>query len=38
MKKDKKAEGNIVHFVLPVRIGQVITRDLTVEEVTEALR
>ncbi|MGN0201778.1 MAG: 3-dehydroquinate synthase family protein [Candidatus Cryptobacteroides sp.] len=38
MKKDKKAEGQIVHFVLPVRIGQVITRELPVEEVVEALR
>jgi len=38
MKKDKKAEGSIVHFVLPVRIGEVITRDLTVEEAVDLLK
>lgn len=37
MKKDKKAQGDIIHFVLPVKIGEVITRDLTVEEAVEAL-
>ena len=37
MKKDKKAEGSIVHFVLPVSIGHVETRDLTVEEVVKLL-
>ena len=33
MKKDKKAEGAKVHFVLPRRIGDVVTMELTVEEV-----
>ena len=33
MKKDKKAEGGIVHFVLPLDIGHVETRDLQPEEV-----
>lgn len=37
MKKDKKAQGDIIHFVLPVKIGEVITRDLTVDEAVEAL-
>ena len=32
MDKDKKAEGGLVHFVLPERIGSVIIRDLSVEE------
>ena len=38
MKKDKKAEGDIVHFVLPVSIGTVCTRDLKIEEAVSALR
>jgi 3-dehydroquinate synthetase len=33
MKKDKKAEGNKIHFVLPKAIGEVETVALTVEEV-----
>lgn len=33
MKKDKKAEGGKVHFVLPKAIGEVEIVDLTVEEV-----
>ena len=33
MKKDKKAEGGKIHFVLPKAIGQVEIVDLTVEEV-----
>ena len=33
MKKDKKAEGGIVHFVLPLGIGHVETRDLQPEQV-----
>ena len=37
MDKDKKAEGNLVHFVLPERIGSVIIRDLTVAEALNAL-
>ena len=31
MDKDKKAEGALVHFVLPERIGSVIIRDLPVD-------
>ena len=37
MDKDKKAEGALVHFVLPERIGSVILRDLTVTEALNAL-
>lgn len=33
MKKDKKAEGGKVHFVLPKAVGDVQTVELTVEEV-----
>ena len=33
MKKDKKAEGGIIHFVLPASIGDVRIVDMTVEEV-----
>ena len=33
MKKDKKAEGGKVHFVLPKAVGDVQTAELTVEEV-----
>ncbi len=33
MKKDKKAEGGKVHFVLPKTVGDVQTVELTVEEV-----
>jgi 3-dehydroquinate synthetase len=33
MKKDKKAEGGKIHFVLPVSIGDVEIVDLSVEEV-----
>ena len=33
MKKDKKAEGDKIHFVLPKAIGEVETVALTVEEV-----
>lgn len=33
MKKDKKAEGGKVHFVLPKAVGEVEVVDLTVEEV-----
>ncbi len=32
MKKDKKAQGGKVHFVLPLRIGRVETRSLSPEE------
>ena len=37
MKKDKKADGTVIHFVLPLGIGQVVTHDLRVEEAVEAL-
>lgn len=37
MKKDKKAEGNIIHFVLPLSIGHVETSDLSVEEVVKLM-
>lgn len=33
MKKDKKAEGGIIHFVLPASIGDVRIVDMTVDEV-----
>ena len=33
MKKDKKAEKNIVHFVLPKAIGEVEVVELTVDQV-----
>lgn len=38
MKKDKKAEGRKVHFVLPKAIGDVEIVDLTVEEVVALLK
>ena len=37
MGKDKKAEGGLVHFVLPGWVGRVVIRDLTVEEVLKRL-
>ncbi len=37
MKKDKKADGASVHFVLPLGIGRVETRELRVEDAVEAL-
>ena len=37
MDKDKKAEGGLVHFILPERIGSVIQRDLTVAAALKAL-
>ena len=33
MKKDKKAEGGIIHFVLPASVGDVRIVDMTVEQV-----
>ena len=33
MRKDKKAEGGKIHFVLPRAIGDVEMTDLTVDEV-----
>ncbi len=38
MRKDKKAEGGKVHFVLPKAIGDVVMVDLTVDEVVELLK
>ena len=38
MRKDKKAEGGKVHFVLPNAIGKVEIVDLTVDEVVELLK
>ena len=38
MDKDKKAEGGLVHFVLPERIGSVIIRDLAVRDVVNYLK
>lgn len=38
MRNDKKAEGGLVHFVLPVKIGQVETRSLSPDEVTRLLQ
>ena len=38
MRKDKKAEGAVVHFVLPLGIGHVETRTLRVEDAVEALK
>ena len=37
MDKDKKAEGGLVHFVLPERIGSVVIRDLSVAVALNAL-
>jgi len=38
MKKDKKAEGSFIHFVLPLEIGHVEIRDLSPEAVILALK
>ena len=37
MGRDKKAEGGLVHFVLPERIGAVVIRDLSVDEALKLL-
>ena len=37
MRKDKKADGGIVHFVLPIAIGNVEIRDLSVDAAVDAL-
>ena len=37
MSKDKKAEGSVIHFVLPLGIGLVETKDYTTEEVVKLL-
>ena len=38
MKKDKKAEGSLIHFVLPKSIGEVETVELTVDEVCRLMK
>lgn len=38
MQKDKKAEGGKVHFVLPKEVGEVVVKDLSVEEVVMLMR
>ena len=38
MKKDKKADGAFVYFVLPLGIGHVETRELRVEDAVKALK
>ena len=38
MKKDKKAEGSAIHFVLPKSIGEVETVELTVDEVCRLMK
>lgn len=38
MKKDKKAEGSAIHFVLPKSIGEVETVGLTLEEVCRLMK
>ena len=38
MDKDKKAEGGLVHFVLPERIGSVVIRDLSVSDALKTLK
>lgn len=38
MKKDKKAEGSVIHFVLPKSIGEVETVGLTLEEVCRLMK
>jgi 3-dehydroquinate synthetase len=38
MRRDKKAEDGMVHFVLPRAVGDVVLKDLTVEEAVGLLR
>lgn len=38
MRKDKKAEGGLVHFVLPFKVGHVETRSLSPDDVTRLLQ
>ena len=38
MRKDKKAEGDIIHFVLPSVIGSVSVKDLSPDEATRLLQ
>jgi 3-dehydroquinate synthetase len=35
MSRDKKAEGSVVHFVLPAAVGDVHIVDLRVDEVVK---
>ena len=37
MRKDKKAEDGKVHFVLPIAVGDVVMKDMTVDEVLKIL-
>ena len=37
MSIDKKAEGNIIHFILPEKIGHALIKDLTVEEAIDLI-
>ena len=37
MRKDKKAEDGKVHFVLPRAVGDVVMKDMTVDEVLKIL-
>jgi 3-dehydroquinate synthetase len=38
MRKDKKAAGSMVHFILPFAVGDVRDIELTVEQVCDLLR
>ena len=38
MSKDKKAEGSIVHFILPSGVGKVCVKDMSPEEATRLLQ
>ena len=38
MAKDKKAEGSVVHFILPVSVGTVVEKDLPVAQAVALLR
>ena len=38
MAQDKKAEGGIVHFVLPWKIGQVTTEDISCSKAAELMK
>ena len=37
MSKDKKAEGSIIHFILPYGIGDVRVVDMSPEDATRML-
>lgn len=38
MARDKKADGSIVHFILPVAVGKVVEKDLDVSQAVALLR